>query len=81
MNASGLSEYTEETEYLHGSKQPRAKSTDGPGTRDGRNETLMNGSRVLENGRVRRNDAPTINTKRRVRKDSHVHTDGSNVCR
>tara|TARA_R100000365_G_C2675111_1_gene22768 strand:+ start:409 stop:531 length:123 start_codon:yes stop_codon:yes gene_type:complete len=39
---------------------------DGPGTSGGRNETLMNGSRVIENGRIRRNDARTINTKRRV---------------
>ena len=39
---------------------------DGPGTSDGRKETPKNGSRVIENGRIRRNDARTINTKRRV---------------
>jgi len=69
----------EEIEYLHGSKQPRAKSMVGLGISGGRNETLMNGSRVIENGRIRRNDAPTTNKKRPVRKGSHVHTNGSNV--
>ena len=79
MNASGLSEYTEEIEYSRGSKQPRAESTVGLGTKGGRNETLMNGSRDIKNGKLRRNDARTINKKRPVRKGSHVHTDGSNV--
>ena len=71
----------EEIEYLHGSKQPRAESTDGPGTRGGRKETLMNGSKDIKNGKLRRNNVRAINKKRPVRKGSRVHTDGSDVCR
>jgi len=40
----------EEIKYLHGSKQPRAGSTDGLGTRDGRKEITRNGSRDIKNG-------------------------------
>ena len=39
----------EEIEYLHGSKQLQEKSTDGPGTKGGRNETTMNGSKDIKN--------------------------------
>jgi hypothetical protein len=70
----------EEIEYLHGSKQLRAVSMDGPGTSDGRKERkrlMRNGSRVIKNGKIK--NAHTTNKKRPVRKGSHVHTNGSNV--
>jgi hypothetical protein len=40
----------DEIEYLNGSKQPRAESMAGLGTKDGRKEITRNGSRDIKNG-------------------------------